>query len=188
MTFEEFKAALAALEEAHHHAQQLGFRAAVNDKTPPVHSVARAYAEVADGYEVLIDAALESGRADLAHTLPPRMREVRWNAFRWSHAFVPGTAIYWTVPRYRLSAQEARRRARGAGLARHGGCWFYDGREVSLPGREVLTPIGSGVSGRLGLMLIDPTTNTPTSNRDRGKPVWYVSLDFADVLRGGAPR
>ena len=170
-------------------------------KDPPVRRVARLFTLAADAIEVGIDAGLETGLIgfaldrEAARALVPEyyhpvllaeiqasLREIRWNAFRWSHEVIPGAGVYWTNPRYHVSAAEAKRRLARAGVTRRRGRFYLDGREIRLPGYPVPTPIGSGAFGRLGVMDADEDV---AAHRIVTRPVWFVELSHTEVRRGG---
>lgn len=141
--------------------------------------VARAFDDAADSYEVAIDAAIEvydreASTAFLGAALEARslMLTARLDAFRWRHEQIPGLGEYWSTPRYRISAAEAQRRLRRAGVKQRRNKYYYDGREIRLPGYLVPTPLGSGLFGLLGLM----------SDEDGGKPnLWYIQVSREDI-------
>lgn len=140
---------------------------------PPNRAVALSYADAADTYEVAIDALIEAlGPSHVPPEALNKMREARWNAFRWSHESIPGLGEYWSTPRYRIAPREAKRRLADAGVTKRGQTYRLDGREIRLPGYLVPTPLGSGLYGRLGLM----------SDEDGGEPnLWFIEVSQADL-------
>lgn len=147
------------------------------NRRPPNRSVARSYADAADRFEVAIDALIEAMGWGVApdYYVPPevlnKMREARWNAFRWGHEEIPGMGWRWTYPRYRITEAEAKRRLANAGVQKRGKKYWLEGREIRFPGREIPTPLGSGLYGNLGLM-----------EDEAGKPnLWFIAVSHNDI-------
>ena len=172
--------ALSLLDEARselERARRSGYHFASVEKGPPNRAVARSYAYAADVYEVAIDAVIEAlGPRYVSEEAVSRMKEARWNAFRWSREQIPGLGEYWSTPRYRVSTAEAKRRLAAAGVRRRGSKYYFDDREIRLPGYLIPTPLGSGLLGRLGLM----------SDEDGGPPnLWFIEVSQTDTYRSG---
>lgn len=191
MTFDQaldaWYAASAQSAILNRHAEWL-FRA---NHVPPSRGMARAYAALADDLEVAADAMIEAG-AELTAKHRLAIETARFEAYRWAHETIPkDTSDPWFCWRFALSANEARRRLRQAGVRRSRDGAFTGLVPLVTRGnaRDVLaasTSIGSGVPAFIGIDMADLRERQADARNRRAmsvrRPVapswpWFVMVE-----------